>query len=312
MPKGQDSQGKNGLFTGPSTGSGQVVFFPRMTALVSLLQVGDVELGVVVQGLKALVSQELLDVVEVGIALDHLACAGPPERVRGDGKVHVKTGCIFPNALAHGVLRQRRAMICQEDSVGGGSPGGSAVAQRAMARQVRSHAADVGGQPFEGGLANGNEAFLPPLPDDAGNAALQIQVGEGEPFQFADSDAGRVKQLNGGPVADAGRLAGVDPAHELPHLGMGEHTFRQKLGFADVGQLPGQGAVQITVLVEQIQEDTNALDDGVDGGGLQRQTVLGEALGNVRLESVNVFDGQGVGGGDAVMIRQVVEEQPQR
>jgi hypothetical protein len=37
----------------------------------------------VVEGLEALVSEELLDVVEVGVALDHLAGAGPPEGGEG-------------------------------------------------------------------------------------------------------------------------------------------------------------------------------------------------------------------------------------
>jgi len=46
---------------------------------VGFAQVGDVEPGVVVEGLEALVSEDLLDVVEVGVALDHLAGAGPPE-----------------------------------------------------------------------------------------------------------------------------------------------------------------------------------------------------------------------------------------
>ena len=39
---------------------------------MGLLQVGDVESGVVVQGLEGAVAEQLLDMVEVGVALDHL------------------------------------------------------------------------------------------------------------------------------------------------------------------------------------------------------------------------------------------------
>jgi hypothetical protein len=42
-----------------------LVLFPGVAAFVGFAQVGDVEPGVVVERLEALVSQELLDVVEV-------------------------------------------------------------------------------------------------------------------------------------------------------------------------------------------------------------------------------------------------------
>ena len=52
-----------------------VVLFPGMAPGVGFAQVGDVEAGVVVEGVEALVSEEFFDVVEVGVALDHLGCA---------------------------------------------------------------------------------------------------------------------------------------------------------------------------------------------------------------------------------------------
>jgi hypothetical protein len=53
---------------------------------VRVAQVGDVEPGVVVEGLEALVPEELLDVVEVGVALDHPAGAGPQKGGEDRGK----------------------------------------------------------------------------------------------------------------------------------------------------------------------------------------------------------------------------------
>ena len=68
-----------------------VVLFPGVAAFVGFAQVGDVEPGVVVEGLEAGVAEELLDVVEVGVALDHLGGAAAPEGVRGD--VDIKAEC---------------------------------------------------------------------------------------------------------------------------------------------------------------------------------------------------------------------------
>jgi len=54
------------------------VRLPGVAALMGFVQVGDVEPGVAVEGLEAGVPQELLDVVKVGVALDHLGGAASP------------------------------------------------------------------------------------------------------------------------------------------------------------------------------------------------------------------------------------------
>ena len=61
--------------------------------------------------------------------------------------------------------------------------------------------------------------------------------------------------------------------------------------------------------MEQIEEDTGSLDEGIQGGGFQGQAVLGPALAQVRLEAVDVSKGQCVDGGDTVMLTEIVEEQ---
>jgi len=265
-----------------------------------LLKVGDVELGVVVQGLEALVSQELLDVVQVGVALDHLACATPPEGVRRDLDIETELTAVFPDTLTHGVLRQCRAMIGKKHRV------------RCPAfRQVRPHATDVGSDPLQGRLADRNEALLPALPYHPGNAMLKVKVGERKPFQFADPDAAGVKKLDGGAVPYAGRRAGVDLAQELAHLGMSENAAGKQLRFLDVCQVSRQGAIDVPVFVEQIEEDPCRLDDGVDGCRFQRQAMPGQTLAQVRLEGVYVGDVQSVGGGDAVMFVEIINEEAQ-
>ena len=200
-----------------------------MAPFVSLAQVGDVEFGVVVQRLKGLVPQELFDVVEVGIALDHLGCTGAPERVRRDGDRQIKIIGILMDSSTHAALGQRLACCVDEDGVG----------LRTL-QHVRSHTPDVGGQPFQGGLADGDEAFPPAFADDTGDTVFKVKVGQGQAFQFADPDTGRVKQLDGRPVHDTGWRAGVDLAHELPDLGMSQNAVRQKMRFPDIPEMPGQ------------------------------------------------------------------------
>ena len=60
-----------------------------MTAGVGLLEVRDIQPRVAVEGLEALVAEELLDVVEVGVALHQLAGVASPQRVRRDGDIQV-------------------------------------------------------------------------------------------------------------------------------------------------------------------------------------------------------------------------------
>ena len=251
-----------------------------VTPLMGLLKVGDVEFGVVVQGLEGLVPEQLLDVVEVGVALDHLGRAAAPERVRRDGDRQFQLLGVLVDSGTHAVLPQRPAVGVDEDGV---RPG--------PAEQVRPYAPDVGGQPFQGGLADRHEAFLPALPDDTGNALLKVKVGKYESFQFADADAGRVKQLDGGSVHDAVRRAGVDLAHELTDLGMRQHAVRQKMRFPDVLKMPGQVAGDVTEFVEIVEEWADGFDHGVDAGRFPRQALLGKPLGHVRLKGVDVFQG---------------------
>lgn len=62
--------------------------------------------------------QELLDVVEVGVALDHFACAASAEGVRCDGYIKTKLPTVIMYPGTDAVLSQRLAVGVEEYGVG--------------------------------------------------------------------------------------------------------------------------------------------------------------------------------------------------
>jgi hypothetical protein len=277
-----------------------------VAALVGFAQVGDVEAGVAVEGLEAAVPEELLDVVEIGVALDHLGGAAPAEGVRGDVDVQPELTAVAAYAIAQGMLRERPAGLVDEDG------GAIAVAETMASERERPYAPDVGGEPFAGGLADGNVAFFPPLPHDAGNAAFDVEIRDREAFELADPDAARVQQFEGGAVADTGRRGGVDLAHELLDLGMAEDACGQQVGYLDIVQVAGQWTAGQAVLVQQVEQRAYAFDDGVDRAGFHGQALAGEPGAQIRLEAVQMGRGDGLGRTDPAGLCKVCQEDFQR
>ena len=103
--------------------------FPGMTPGMGLLQVGDGQPGVVLEGVEGLVAEDLLDVVHVGPAPEQLGGATAAERVGGHRDLKAGLRGIPVQEPAHGVVGQAAAT---------GSSRNSARSAGSAARQGRT------------------------------------------------------------------------------------------------------------------------------------------------------------------------------
>jgi len=84
---------------------------------VSLLEILNIQPGISVEGLEALMSQELFNVVEIGVAFDEFTGAAPPESVRRDGVVQIHRTSNLPDSGPELMAGQGISVFRQEHGV---------------------------------------------------------------------------------------------------------------------------------------------------------------------------------------------------
>ena len=90
-----------------------------MASGVGALEVGYGELRIMPDRFEGLVSEELLDVVEVGVGADELRGAAPPEGVRCDVDIWRGAGEMPADQVAERVAPEPGARPVEEEGVGG-------------------------------------------------------------------------------------------------------------------------------------------------------------------------------------------------
>ena len=151
-------------------------------------------LGVDLRGAEAGVAQQLLDLAEIGAAGEHVGGGRVAQAVR----LHVLAGGFhdLPDALA----RDAPALVGEEQGPRVGV---------AFLEQERPREAEIVLYRDDGRFAEGDDALLASLPEDAGGFAFEFDIALGDVAELGDADGAAVENFEDGIVAelvDAGLL----------------------------------------------------------------------------------------------------------
>jgi hypothetical protein len=188
-----------------------------MAAVDDRAQVGRLHLGVALGRLEALVSQEPLDVADVGAPLEEMRRAGVTQQVGGELEVDAQAEGV--HAVAEGVAVEAPAFAAEEQ--------GALVD---VPHELRPRALQVVEQRLLRLPAERDDAVLAPLGfADEDLALVEVDVPEVELADLAPAHPRPVEQLHHRPVAQAERVLGeaADEAGDLSHLERAREVARR-------------------------------------------------------------------------------------
>ena len=204
--------------------------------------------------------QELLDVPDVGAALEQMGGAGVAEEMRPALPADAGALDVAGDLAPQGVGVEGLAVAGEEER----GPGRADDEQGADVVEVLL-------QPGQGARSDGHDAVLAPLAQaDVQQPALALQVGEFQAHQLGAADAGGVKQFEQGAVAQAQGIGDVGLRQHGLDLGGAQRGDGQALlgaGHFEVGGGVGVEVVPPAEPRKEVHDPAQALALGADAEG---------------------------------------------
>ena len=200
-----------------------------MTAGVDFLQLFDGDFGVDRRRVQLLVSEQLLDVTNVGPVFQHVRGARMPQDVAA--ALVFESGPFQP-----GRHHARKHVGIEGVAVAGQEQGLGARVQA----QARAHFGQVAFQPLDGPPAHRHHAVFVPFAPHMQRAPLGVEAGQFQAAKLGAAQTARVKEFQDGPVAHAQRVGHVGHGHEAVDFGQRQHFLVQSLFRPGQLQLAGR------------------------------------------------------------------------
>lgn len=192
-------------------------FFPRVTAAMGVLEIGDGQVQVTLRGRKRPVPEDLLDVPQVGPVFKQVRGAGMPPDVAGDVLFDLGRAGVLDDQFTQDIFIQRLAASGEEEPVG--CP---------PKEEFGTDGIEVGLQKAAGYPAQRHHAVVPAFALlDAQQFFFQIDVLDTQREQLRFADAGGIKDFQHRAVAVTTGGAGIDTFKDAPGFLRCEHIAWQ-------------------------------------------------------------------------------------